>query len=101
MRYRSVIGYERAAILEAPGEKRHGLNCIMRQYHGGTREFSDADIASVTVIRIWIGSMTGKKSMTDGVIPSQLLSRLTSRMILSPIFCAFFMASRSLSTSPS
>jgi hypothetical protein len=41
--------------------KRHGLNCIMRHYRGGTHEFSDADIASVTVIRIRIESMTGKK----------------------------------------
>jgi nitroimidazol reductase NimA-like FMN-containing flavoprotein (pyridoxamine 5'-phosphate oxidase superfamily) len=61
MRYRSVIGYGRAAILDDPGEKRHGLNCIMQHYGGGTHEFSDTDIASVTVIRIRIESMTGKK----------------------------------------
>ncbi|HSQ93766.1 MAG TPA: pyridoxamine 5'-phosphate oxidase family protein [Methanoregula sp.] len=61
MRYRSVIGYGRAAILNDPAEKRHGLNCIMRHYHGGTHEFSDRDIRSVAVIRIAIGSMTGKK----------------------------------------
>lgn len=61
MRYRSVIGYGRAAILEDPEEKKHGLNCIMRHYGGGTHEFSDTDIASVTVIRIRIESMTGKK----------------------------------------
>jgi uncharacterized protein len=61
MRYRSVIGFGRAVILEDPGEKRHGLNCIMQHYHGGTHEFSDDDIASVTVIRIRIESMTGKK----------------------------------------
>ena len=61
MRYRSVIGYGIAVILEDPGEKRHGLNCVMRHYHGGIYEFSDADIASVTVIRIAIESLTGKK----------------------------------------
>jgi nitroimidazol reductase NimA-like FMN-containing flavoprotein (pyridoxamine 5'-phosphate oxidase superfamily) len=61
MQYRSVIGFGRAVILEDPGEKRHGLNCIMEHYGGGTHEFSDADIASVTVIRIPIESMTGKK----------------------------------------
>lgn len=61
MRYRSVIGYGRAAILTDTKEKRHGLNCIMRHYHGGTHEFSDNDTASVTVIRIRIESMTGKK----------------------------------------
>jgi uncharacterized protein len=30
MRYRSVIGSGRAAILETPDKKRHGLGCIMR-----------------------------------------------------------------------
>jgi hypothetical protein len=61
MRYRSVIGYGRAAVLGDPAEKRHGLNCIMRHYHGGTHEFSADDIRSVAVIRIGIESMTGKK----------------------------------------
>ncbi len=40
---------------------RHGLNCIMHHYKGGTQTFSNADIGSVTVIRIRIESMTGKK----------------------------------------
>lgn len=61
MRYRSVIGYGKAAILTDPGEKKHGLTCIMRHYDGGTHEFSENDIRSVTVIRIEIESMTGKK----------------------------------------
>jgi nitroimidazol reductase NimA-like FMN-containing flavoprotein (pyridoxamine 5'-phosphate oxidase superfamily) len=61
MRYRSVIGYGRASILTDPGEKRNGLNCIMRHYGGGTHEFSDSDISPVTVIRIVLESMTGKK----------------------------------------
>jgi hypothetical protein len=61
MRYRSVIGYGSASIVEDPGEKRHGLNCIMRHYGGGTHEFSAHDLAAVTVIRIAIESMTGKK----------------------------------------
>jgi uncharacterized protein len=61
MRYRSVIGFGRATILSDPGEKKHGLNCIMRQYQGDTHEFSDEDIRNVAVIRIAIESMTGKK----------------------------------------
>jgi nitroimidazol reductase NimA-like FMN-containing flavoprotein (pyridoxamine 5'-phosphate oxidase superfamily) len=69
MRYRSVIGFGRAVILEDPAEKKHGLNCIMRHYQGGTHEFSGADVASVTVIRIRIESMTGKKH-DDGPVPS-------------------------------
>jgi nitroimidazol reductase NimA-like FMN-containing flavoprotein (pyridoxamine 5'-phosphate oxidase superfamily) len=61
MWYRSVIGYGRAAILTAPEEKKHGLNCIMRHYGGGTHDLSESDIGSVTVIRIAVESMTGKK----------------------------------------
>jgi len=61
MRYRSVIGYGRAVILTDPKEKQHGLNCIMQHYSGSTHVFSDNEIASVTVIRIAIESMTGKK----------------------------------------
>jgi nitroimidazol reductase NimA-like FMN-containing flavoprotein (pyridoxamine 5'-phosphate oxidase superfamily) len=62
MHYRSVIGFGRATILTDPGEKKHGLNCIMHQYQGGTHEFSDEDIRSVAVIRIAIESMTAKTS---------------------------------------
>jgi hypothetical protein len=61
MRYRSVIGYGRAAILTDPDEKRHGLTCIMHHYDGGTPAFSERDLMSVTVIRIAVESMTGKK----------------------------------------
>jgi uncharacterized protein len=61
MRYRSVIGFGRATILTNPEEKKHGLNCIMHQYQGGTHDFSDGDIRCVAVIRIVIESMTGKK----------------------------------------
>jgi len=62
MRYRSIIGYGRVEILSDPDEKKHGLNCIMEHYHGGTHPFSDADLSRVTVIRIAIESMTGKKN---------------------------------------
>jgi nitroimidazol reductase NimA-like FMN-containing flavoprotein (pyridoxamine 5'-phosphate oxidase superfamily) len=61
MRYKSVIGFGSAVILNDPEEKKHGLNCIMHQYHGGTHEFSDADLRNVAVIRIAIGSVTVKK----------------------------------------
>jgi nitroimidazol reductase NimA-like FMN-containing flavoprotein (pyridoxamine 5'-phosphate oxidase superfamily) len=61
IRYRSVIGSGRAEILNGSEEKRHGLNCIMQHYGGGTHEFSEHDLGSVAVIRITIESMTGKK----------------------------------------
>ena len=62
MRYRSVIGFGHAEILSDPAVKQRGLNCIMQQYHGGVHEFSEADLRSVTVVRIIIESMTGKTS---------------------------------------
>lgn len=61
MQYRSVIGSGKAAILRDADEKRHGLNCIMRHYHGSSAPFSDRDLESVAVVRIAIESMTGKK----------------------------------------
>jgi len=61
MRYRSVIGNGRASVLTDPAEKRHGLCCIMRHYGGGIHEFSERDLVAVTVNRITIESMTGKK----------------------------------------
>jgi len=59
--YRSVIGFGTATILEDPDEKRHGLTCIMNHYGGSTYEFQDSDLKQVTVIRIAVESMTGKK----------------------------------------
>ncbi|OPY33431.1 MAG: Pyridoxamine 5'-phosphate oxidase [Methanoregula sp. PtaU1.Bin006] len=61
MRYRSVIGFGRAVFVHTPEEKQYGLNCIMQHYGGGTRAFSERDLRTVTVIRIDIESMTGKK----------------------------------------
>jgi nitroimidazol reductase NimA-like FMN-containing flavoprotein (pyridoxamine 5'-phosphate oxidase superfamily) len=62
MRYRSVIGYGKAAILTDPDEKRYGVACIVRHYGGSTHAFSESDLLSVTVIRIAVESMTGKKA---------------------------------------
>ena len=61
MRYRSVIGFGNAEILTGPEEKRHGLNRIMQHYGGGSHDFSGKDLDSVTVIRIRLESITGKK----------------------------------------
>ena len=61
MRYRSVIGFGKAVILADPQEKQRGLDCIMRHYGCGPTTFSREDLKTVAVIRIAIGSMTGKK----------------------------------------
>jgi nitroimidazol reductase NimA-like FMN-containing flavoprotein (pyridoxamine 5'-phosphate oxidase superfamily) len=61
MQYRSVIGYGRAAILADPGEKRRGLVILLQHYGGGTYDFSDGDLDSVTVMRIPLDALSGKK----------------------------------------
>jgi len=61
MRYRSVIGSGNAEILADPEEKRHGLTCIMQHYGGAPHDFSEKDLDAVTVIRIRLDSVTGKK----------------------------------------
>lgn len=61
MRYRSVIGSGEAVILADPQEKQRGLDCIMRHYGCGPTTFSLENLKTVTVIRIAVGSMTGKK----------------------------------------
>lgn len=62
MKYRSVIGVGRAYILENDEEKSHGLKLIMRQYTEGNFSFPKSTLDSVLVVRVDIGSITGKKS---------------------------------------
>ncbi|WAC05100.1 MAG: pyridoxamine 5'-phosphate oxidase family protein [Methanoregula sp.] len=61
MRYRSVIGFGNATIVEDVEEKKKGMNCILRHYSGTTYDFSDEEIKSVCVVRVDISEMTGKK----------------------------------------
>jgi nitroimidazol reductase NimA-like FMN-containing flavoprotein (pyridoxamine 5'-phosphate oxidase superfamily) len=61
-RYRSVIGTGRAVILEKNEEKRHGLGVIMRQYSPDISELHFEKLDSVSVVKIEIDRITGKKS---------------------------------------
>ena len=62
-RYRSIIGFGRAFIVEGFQEKKKGLDIIMEHYTGKPEhEYPDNAVNSVAVIRIDIESMTGKKS---------------------------------------
>lgn len=63
-RYRSVIGWGRARIVEDPIERMHGFKVLMRHVAG--REFDDADFPAehadkAHVVAIEIEHMTGKK----------------------------------------
>ena len=62
MKYRSVIGFGKAQLLEDIEEKRKALNIIMSQYSNGTFEFNDAILKKTFVIKVEIESMTGKQS---------------------------------------
>ncbi len=62
MKYRSVIGFGSAVLLEDIEEKRKGLAVIMNQYSDGAFRFDDAALEKATVIKVKIESMTGKQS---------------------------------------
>ncbi len=62
-RYRSVIGYGRALFLEQANEKKQALDCLMRKY--GEKEdfnYKPERLEKVTVIRVSMEKITGKKS---------------------------------------
>ena len=62
-RYRSVIGAGRARFLEDRKEKEEALDIIMRKYSGaGEYAYSPAKVDAITVIRVDIETMCGKKS---------------------------------------
>ncbi len=62
MRYRSVIGFGRATILEDNEEKRRGFDLIMRQYSDRSFTYPDSEVKGTTIIKVDIRSMTGKKN---------------------------------------
>ena len=62
MKYRSVIGFGKAQLLEDIEEKRKALNIIMSQYSNGTFEFNDAILKKSGVIKVEIENMKGKQS---------------------------------------
>lgn len=63
MKYRSVIGYGTARILENDGEKRAGLDVIMAHYGGPEGPYDGQSLARTCVIEIVIERVTGKESL--------------------------------------
>jgi len=63
MKYRSVIGYGTARILENDGEKRAGLDVIMAHYGGPEGPYGGQSLARTCVIEIVIEGVTGKESL--------------------------------------
>jgi len=62
MKYKSVIGFGKAVLLEDLDEKRKAFNIIMSQYSDRTFQFNDATLKGTVVIKVEIESMTGKQS---------------------------------------
>jgi nitroimidazol reductase NimA-like FMN-containing flavoprotein (pyridoxamine 5'-phosphate oxidase superfamily) len=62
MKYRSVIGFGKASIVEDIREKKEGLNAILEHYSGGTHDYPEAAVNATIVIKVEIESMTGKQS---------------------------------------
>ena len=62
MKYRSVIGFGEAFIVEDLEEKRRALGIIMAQYADQVYKLTDAAVKETLVIKVEISSMTGKKS---------------------------------------
>jgi nitroimidazol reductase NimA-like FMN-containing flavoprotein (pyridoxamine 5'-phosphate oxidase superfamily) len=62
MKYRSVIGYGTALLIEDPKQKRQALDIIMAQYADGAFEYSEKAFKDALMIKVEIENMTGKKS---------------------------------------
>jgi len=60
MRYRSVIGWGRAFLIEDEEEKAKALDILMRQHGGPEGPYPDGTLDRVTVVRVDIDRMTGK-----------------------------------------
>lgn len=62
VRYRSVIAFGHATILDDPEEKVHGLNVMMRHYSGRSWDFPEQAVARTAVVRVDIESATCKSA---------------------------------------
>jgi len=62
MKYRSVIGYGKAIIVDDPESKRMAFDVIMQNYAGKLFEYKDSFVNTTEIIKVEIKSMTGKVS---------------------------------------
>ncbi|HEX7597713.1 MAG TPA: pyridoxamine 5'-phosphate oxidase family protein [Polyangia bacterium] len=62
MKFRSVVGFGRIALVEDEDERRAGLDAIMQQYGAQAPfEYEDRILALTTVLRLDIEEMSAKK----------------------------------------
>jgi uncharacterized protein len=62
MRYRSVIGFGKASIIDSLPEKTAALSIIMRHYSNDNHSFPEETMAKTTLVRIAVDRLTGKRS---------------------------------------
>ena len=62
MKYQSVIGFGRAALIEDPNEKRTALDLITARYADGGFSYPESRIKATAVIKVQIEKVTGKQS---------------------------------------
>ena len=63
MKYRSIIGFGKAFIVEDLKEKQEALDVIVNQYFPNTiYQYNEKRIRDVLIIKVKINYMTGKKS---------------------------------------
>ncbi len=65
MRYRSVVGFGQASVVETLEEKRMALEIIARQYAKAPADIPAKKISVTAVFKVAIESMTGKQSGFD------------------------------------
>lgn len=62
MKYRSVVGYGDARMVEQDEEKRQALGIIMAQYAAGEFAFPEASLSATTVFAVDITSLSAKSN---------------------------------------
>lgn len=61
-KYRSVIGFGTACIIEERNEVLRGLDALVLHYGGEPGGYSDEMLGKIAIIRVDVTSMTGKRS---------------------------------------
>jgi len=62
VRFRSVIGFGKARLVEDPEEKRRALDVILEHYSDRAYEYREGALDEVALIQIQIENITGKQS---------------------------------------
>ncbi len=61
-KYRSVVGYGFASLIENSREKKEALDVLMAHYSDGDYTYTEEALEEVALFKVAITSMTGKKS---------------------------------------